>query len=152
MMSGRNVPASRAPRIRLERAVSAGGCRLSRACGVPGVHEFEIHLHPRSSHFSMRSPRARPCGQPNAGGCEEVVGVRFNFVESQGIQNPESRIQEVAQQRFACFSTRLGFCFNCVDTNRGAFVSERWRNSSEFCILAPEFWVRIHYCGSHPGC
>jgi hypothetical protein len=42
------------------------------------------------------------------------------------VNRKESRIQnpEVARQRFTRFVARPSYGFNCVDTKRGAFVSE----------------------------
>jgi hypothetical protein len=74
-------------------------------------------------------------------------GVRFNLVESHRIQNSEFSIQNIARQQLKCLVAHPGCGLDCADTKREA---KGRAFPSEFCILASEFCVRIHYCGSHP--
>ena len=78
-------------------------------------------------------------------GCDSTL---LNRKESR-IQNPESK--KLHSNDLRAFPPIRDFASIAWTRTEEHLSAKGARNSSEFCILAPEFWVRIHYCGSHPG-
>ena len=106
-------------------------------------HIRHLFLPTKGHTLNLSTLRDRPCiRNPTKG----QTWVRFNLVESHRIQNPEVRIQKLRGNGLHLISCPRFLSSSCGHKKKPIFK----RNHSEYWVLASEFRVRIHYCGSHP--